>query len=181
MSILEDNVTVRMVRENLEDLPEHALPGGYELRMFGPGSVADWEAIHRQADRYTQITPELFRREFGDDDEVPAQRQFYLFDPEGQAIGTATAWFDDEPPGPAWGRVHWVAIIPQYQGRGLAKPLLSAVCGRLRELGHTRTYLVTSTARVPAIRLYTRFGFRPDIQSPEDAEIWRKMESYLIG
>jgi GNAT superfamily N-acetyltransferase len=52
-----------------------------------------------------------------------------------------------------------VAILPDYQGRGLSKPLLSQALRRLWELGHTRAYLTTSAERMVALRLYERFGF----------------------
>ncbi len=63
-------------------------------------------------------------------------------------------------PGDEWLRIHWVAIAPAYQGRGLAKPLVAAACLRLRALGHVWAYLTTSTSRLPAVSLYTKFGIR---------------------
>jgi ribosomal protein S18 acetylase RimI-like enzyme len=99
-----------------------------------------------------------------------------LLAPDGQAIGTATAWFKDNFEGRRFGRVHWVAIVPEYQGRGLAKPLMSTICRRLQELGHDCAYLTTSTARLPAINLYRRFGFEPLIRTPEEADIWKRLD-----
>jgi GNAT superfamily N-acetyltransferase len=55
--------------------------------------------------------------------------------------------------------VHWVAIVPECQGIGLGKALMTLLCQRLRELGHDQAYLFTSSERVSAIRLYLRFGF----------------------
>ena len=96
-------------------------------------------------------------------------------------MGTATAWFDENHRGRPFGRVHWVAVVPENQGCGLSKPLLSRVCSALRELGHEDAYLTTSTVRVPAIRLYMQFGFVPEINSEEDTRVWGEMEKYLAG
>lgn len=90
----------------------------------------------------------------------------------GTPIGTATAWFDNDHNGLPCGRLHWVAMVPKLQGQGLAKPLLTTVCQRLRELGHTRAYLTTSSERIPAINLYLGFGFAPEIKDLHDSELW---------
>lgn len=150
-----------MVRPDLENLPGYPLPSGYSLRWFQPGDDVIWTRIQLAADPFNKITPSLFTREFGTDCAVLAERQCYLLDPQGLPIGTASAWFNPTSEKGTCGRMHWVAILPEFQGRGLAKPLLATVCRRLKELGHTRAYLTTSTARVAAIHLYRRFGFVP--------------------
>ena len=69
---------------------------------------------------------------------------------------------------------YWTHAVPAfYQGRGLAKPLLTALCHRLRQLGHDRAYLSTAAARLPAIKLYLQFGFVPLIRSEADELLWR--------
>src|SRR5258706_4583132 len=166
---------LKMVREDLESIPEFALPESYSLRWYRPGDEASWTHIQRRSDDLNQITTELFERQFGSDSALLAARQCFLLDPEGAEIGTGTAWFDHEFEGRDFGRVHWIAIVPQYQGRGLAKPLMTAVCRRLRDLGHARACLSTSSARVKAIRLYLQFGFKPLIQSMEEREAWRSL------
>jgi len=181
MSIIEQNVTVTMCRENLADVPVYPVPAGYSVRAFCPGDEHNWVVIQSASDRFNRITPELFRAEFGDDSGVLAERQFFLLDPQDKAIGTATAWFDDNFLGRRYGRVHWVAIHPGRQGRGLSKPLMSKVCGVLRELGHGRAYLVTSTARIPAINLYLHFGFVPLVRSAGDESAWAAVNRQLAG
>ena len=94
-------------------------------------------------------------------------------------MGTATAWSGDLFPGQPIGRIHWVAIVPDRQGQGLAKPLLAATCRRLRALGHERAYLTTSTARLPAINLYLLFGFQPLVGSPEAYQAWQAVRPRL--
>ncbi len=164
-----------MIREDLEDLPAFAAPQPYSIRSYRPGDEQAWRRIHLAAEKRAEITPELFAREFGTDPERLARRQFYLLDGSGREVGTATAWFDECYRGRRFGRVHWIALVPGHQGRGLSKPLLGAVCRRLKELGHQRAYLTTSTARLPAVGLYLKFGFRPAARSDEELAAWRAL------
>lgn len=144
---------------DLDLVPRHPVPAPFTIRRFQPGDMATWMRIETAAERYRSITPALFEQQFGTDPVILAERQLFLCDAGGEAVGTATAWFDKTDPEQNWGRVHWLAIIPRWQGRGLSKPLLSAVCERLRELGHCRAYLMTETVRTAAIALYSQFRF----------------------
>ncbi|MEX0655819.1 MAG: GNAT family N-acetyltransferase [Phycisphaeraceae bacterium] len=167
---------LQMIRDHLRDLPDAALPAAFHLRPYRPGDDRTWYDIHLKADRYTKLTSQRFVDEFGSDDELLAARQLYLCDSQnGEPLGTATAWQDDD----GAGRVHWVAIVPEAQGRGLAKPLLAAVCQRLAELGHQQTRLTTQSPRIAAVNLYLRFGFRPDLRSAEDVSIWQRLRAQL--
>jgi GNAT superfamily N-acetyltransferase len=179
VSVVERNLPVLMARANLDNVPEFALSAGFTLRWYQPSDEEQWLRIHLEADRYNEITPELFERQFGTDERLLRERQCYLLDARGHAIGTATAWFNDNLEGAKFGRVHWMAILPDYQGRGLAKLLMIAICRRLRELGHDRAYLSTSTARLLAINLYRRFGFLPLIRNEEDAAVWHELNQVL--
>ncbi|MEX0653724.1 MAG: GNAT family N-acetyltransferase [Phycisphaeraceae bacterium] len=167
---------LQMIRENLCNLPAAPWPAGFHLRGYQPSDDRTWYAIHRKADRYTQLTRQRFAEEFGRDDALLAARQYYLCQSAtGAAVGTATAWRDAD----GAGRVHWVAIVPEAQGRGLAKPLLAAVCQRLAELGHERTRLTTQSPRLAAVNLYLRFGFQPDLRNAEDVRIWQRLRGQL--
>lgn len=175
-SIVERNVDLTMVRGDLDGLPACAVPDGYAIRPYAPGDERAWVEIQAVADLHNQITPALFRSEYGDDATELGRRLFMLEGPTGVAIGTAAAWVGDRDGDRTWGRVHWVAIHPAFQGRGLAKPLLSHVCIALRELGHARAYLTTSSARIPAIALYLHFGFVPAIGGRDDEAAWEELQ-----
>jgi GNAT superfamily N-acetyltransferase len=69
--------------------------------------------------------------------------------------------------------------VPSYQGRGLSKPLLSIVCERMRDLGHDKAMLSTSTARPVAVNLYLHFGFRPLIRHDTDRANWDALGPFL--
>src|SRR5262245_12042925 len=165
MNLSERHVRLTMVRENWDRLPDFSLPAGYSVRWYQSGDERHWVEIHVAADTHNFITPELFEREFGGAKDALKDRQCFLCDANERVIGTATAWFNDNFNGCSSGRVHWVAIVPEQQGRGLAKPLMTVVCRRLENLGHTRAYLTTSSARIAAINLYCAFGFLPMIRS----------------
>jgi GNAT superfamily N-acetyltransferase len=178
MDPTREYIDVKMIRENLDNIPEYSLPVGYSIRWYRPGYEKHWQAVQSLADEYTRVTPDLFQEQFGTDKQLLSERQCFLCDSEDNIIGTATAWLDNQG-GKSPGRIHWLAIIPQQQGRGLAKPLLTTICKRLKELGHSRTYLTTQSVRIPAINLYAKFGFTPVIDSDRDTEIWEKLQNYI--
>jgi GNAT superfamily N-acetyltransferase len=149
MAQRDSHITIVMVRPDLANLPDHQLPPPLAIRTYRHGDEAAWTRIQRQADQYNDITS------------------------GGVPIGTATAWHNDQYPAENYGRVHWVAVIPSMQGRGLSKPLLSACLARMGEMGYSGAYLTTESLRIGAICLYLRFGFIPDIRSEEQQKAWR--------
>ena len=167
------NIGLHMIRESLADLPDFLLPKGYFLRRYVPGDERIWVAVYRAAEPFIDITPELFQREFHNDVSALRDRMYFLCHSHGKPVGTITAWPDELNNRPDRGRVHWVAIVPEFQGRGLGKPLMSIALRRLRELGHAGAFLSTSSARIPAVNLYLRFGFVPEIGSEEQLAAWR--------
>ena len=170
-----------MVRQSLTGIPQFALPGGYEVLWYEAGFEKHWLDIHllADADKYHGFTQATFVEKFGTDGQLLAQRQCYLADSQGRIFGTASAWFDDEFFGERVGLVHYVAIRPEMQGKGLAKPLLAIVCNRLAELGHTRALLRTATVRISAVNLYIKFGFEPAIRTAEDMAAWVSIQDKL--
>jgi len=168
----ETNVPLIMTRGHLDDIPEFAPPAGFSIRFWRSGDEAAWLRIHETAEPWRAVSPELYGRAFGRDAALLRQRQIFLLNPAGKEIGTATAWFDDDFQGGRWGRVHWVAVTPEWQGRGLSRPLMTRVCRCLKESGHDRAYLKTSSARTAALRLYLRFGFAPWIAGAEEEKAW---------
>ena len=166
---------LKMIRPDLESIPQFDLPAPFSLRRYRPGDEKPWLDMHVHGDRFGTFNEDSFTGQFGTDTDVIVERQYYLCDGAGEPIGTTTAWFDDAETG----RVHWVLIVPEFQGRGLAKPMLTTVCNRLRELGHTRAVLGTYSLRVAAVGLYLKFGFLPDIDGREALQAWLRMRDQL--
>ena len=154
------------------------LPPFYRLRAFDSEDVSAWTAIQAAADRYNVITDRLFETAFGSDPSLHRSRIIMACDEQGTPVGTAAAWFGDGEKRAA-GRVHWVAVVPQHQGRGLGRALVCHVVNRLVQLGHTEAYLTTSAARLAALHLYDACGFQARLETREDRVAWEAIARIL--
>lgn len=152
-------------------LSRSVLPEGYSFRMFKPGDETIWVELQSKADIYTHIDLNLFFREFVKSREELNRRMVFLCHLD-RVVGTATAWADDISGNPEVGRLHWVAIIPEYQGRGLSKPLLAFTLSLFPGLGYTSAFLLTNLVRFPAISLYLKVGFQPEVRNKEEKKAW---------
>ena len=191
-----------MLRPHLNDLPPVVLPPGFSLRR-GPHKedwVAIQSAAEPFLTISAEGTQEgSYAHEFEPGaGNLPAdvpfksalENQFFLIDDiTGRAVGTATAWrskhhmeysvllaHSGDTSGvelSSDGLVHWVAIRPEWQGKGLSKPLLSAVLQCFPSMGCTTATLGTSSGRAKAIPLYLRFGFEPLVFTETERTAWR--------
>src|SRR6478736_8129087 len=136
MAITEpiEHIEFNMVRPNLRDIPAAALCPGYNVRLFQPGDEEAWRRIEMAVGEFStdERARQQFDREFGARLDAMASRCFFLETAEEEAIGTTTAWMGMFH-GELIGRIHWVAIIPEHQGRGLSKTLLSVALNRLAQ------------------------------------------------
>ena len=175
-------VNVTMIRENLRDIPDVPLPSPYTYRWYRPGDEDHWYRIWSTADTEHQgATPETFAREFGSDAQLLPERQVYVCDAAGRAVATATAWFRNDYHGRDYGLVHWVAVAPEEQGKGLSKCLVSTVLKHLVTLGHDKAMLVTQVYRPRAIKAYLGFGFLPDLRTDDAPRLWQEIRTAMPG
>jgi mycothiol synthase len=72
-----------------------------------------------------------------------------------------------------------VAVDPMHRSHGLGKALTVAVLRRFRERGFRRAVLQTDDFRLPAIRLYLGFGFRPSMTHESHPGRWREIYRQL--
>ncbi len=175
-----EHIPLVMVRDDLTDLPSHPPPAGYRLRYFRRGEERVWVEIQLSIGSFGALEKglEYFEKEFGADLAGMEERCLFLETDAGEVVGTTTAWYNPSFRGRNYGRIHWVAIRPEHQGKKLAKPLLAAALARLAEL-HDRAYLTTQTTSARAIRMYLDFGFEPFLASDRDAAGWRLLASVL--
>lgn len=174
-----ENFDLLMVRRDLEDIPDHTLPRGFHFRFFLDGDEETWADIESQVGEFNSKAQALrhFEKEFGNNIETMKKRCIFIVDKEGVPFGTVTAWHGDIR-NRLEGRIHWVGIIPEYQGEGFAKPLITKALNVLDKY-HTSAFIKTQSSSHKAVNLYLDFGFEPYIESKDDREAWKQMEKIL--
>lgn len=174
-------IMLLMRRDDLNDLPTYACPLDYRIRTLDPNDAGDREA-------WAEI--EMAVGEFADPDHARAtfdawfapdpagwSNHGFLLEHRGIPVGTASAG-QGELAGERLGRVGWVGIAPEHQGRGLAKPLLAVVLAALAR-DFAAAYLTTQTTSAPAVNLYLNHGFLPHLEPGEDLAGWTMIETML--
>lgn len=165
---------VAMVRKNAENFPAYPLPEGYHFAAFSPEDEENWVRLQAEV---THVEGEeqgrrIFREEFlmaGEDipcEKCPGyaktvQRTVLVKDTAGNLAGAATLWTGDTF-GEVWQRVHWVAVHPDHQSKGLAKCMVARMLTLCQEFScDTPIYLTSQTKSYRAIRIYSQMGFAP--------------------
>jgi len=130
------------------NVPSRPLPDGFGYRGFQPGDEHHWAEIERSAGEFTNLTDALarFDQDFGADQAELGRRMLFLTTASGEAIGTATAWFDQ-----GVGQLYWVGVDQRYQRRGFARPLVAHTMRRLWQLGHRQAKLSTQEHPTPQL------------------------------
>ena len=175
-------IHIVMIRDDLENIPQYTLPEGFSIRNFRAGEGRIWSEIGTAAGTLAsiEIAQGRFDEEFLEPVEDMESRCFFVVENDtDRPIGTAMAWFAPEfEPGQNYGRIHWVSMIPEFQGRGLAKPMMTAVLNRLAK-SHDKATLGTQTFRKAAVTLYLNLGFRPCFKNPTCPQAWKDLANEL--
>ncbi|MDE2847037.1 MAG: GNAT family N-acetyltransferase [Gemmatimonadota bacterium] len=150
---------LRMMRPDLEDLPEISVPDGYALRTYRPGDEAAWSEIMNTGIG-TDWTAEKCRKELTETEPFMADGCFFATR-SGVAVATACA-YDVQPEGISAAQVHMVCATPSHRGKGLGRLVTLAVLHYMRERGYAAAFLGTDDFRVPAVKTYLGLGFIPD-------------------
>lgn len=174
------SIPLTMVRPDLQRIPSYSFPASYRVRNFQQGDERIWAQIEASVGEFVDEEAALkhFDKEFGAYPEEMVRRCLFIENENGEAIGTTTAWYGSLQDDETSGRIHWVAIRPEYQGKKLAKPLLTAAMEILAQY-HPRAYLTTQTTSYRAVNMYLNYGFEPLITTPDCMEGWTLMETVL--
>lgn len=165
---------VVMVRENAENIPAFVLPEGYRFAPFTPADEEKWIRLQAEVTHVQSIEQgkKIFREEFLQaPEDIPCEdcpgytdvvkRTVQVKDMQDNLAGVATLWIGDTF-GEVWQRVHWVAVHPAHQGKGLAKCMVARMLRLYTELGcESPIYLTSQTKSYRAVRIYRQMGFAP--------------------
>ena len=146
---------------------------GYDLRTFRPGDEGAWIALLSTGDFGIWDRPRLDRMLAGERAPIPLAGVFFVT-LEDQPVGTACTFLHPGENGdiPELG---WVVVYPIHRGHGLGQQVCGATLGFIRDLSHNYAYLLTEDFRLPAIKMYLRLGFEPEMADPSHPGQWEAL------
>ncbi|MFP7297174.1 GNAT family N-acetyltransferase [Neobacillus niacini] len=151
-----------LVRENL-DVPSAKLPDGYELRPFQQGKDEEsWSKVRNAAfatlkGSETPITTDGVTKLLNDDDYIEGGMMLLFH--EGKPVGVIRGADDKYENAPIM-NIGPVAVLPEYQGKGLGRILLRAALQFAKEKGYKRSILSVNGENERAKALYIQEGFK---------------------
>ncbi len=139
------------------------LPNGFHYEFYKSGDEIEWVMIHIKSGEF--MSKEEGLKTFYDFynsfiDEFP-KRLFFVVNDNGEKIATATISLLKEREYGYDAVVDWFAIIKDYQGYHLSKPMINIFIKLANELGHKKLLLHTQTHTWLAAKLYLDLGFEP--------------------
>lgn len=170
-------INVAMCRPHLHNAPNAPLPAGCSLHALARSdepqlatllSLAFAESWDEQRVRSALTQAEDVKAVYG----VMWQ---------GELVATASSQFLPEQDRRS-GFVHWLATHPEHRGRGLAGVLVKRVLEDFDMRSYESARLLTQPERLPAIRLYLKFGFVPEyaVGKRDDRNTWSDVLSALV-
>jgi GNAT superfamily N-acetyltransferase len=121
---------------------------------FLDGKSMDWANKTIEHSESNKIEYSLFFSQMCD-------RMVFVLDDKGELVGTGSVWCG-KTFGKELQRLHWIAVSPEHQGKGIAKAIVSKLLTIYNELGYSGyIYLTSQTWSYKALYIYMQFGFKP--------------------
>ncbi|WP_462413127.1 GNAT family N-acetyltransferase [Neobacillus sp. Marseille-QA0830] len=157
-----DRFAFLLMREDME-VPEISLPEDYQIRSFKRGKDEQlWCEVRNAAfatlkGNETPITPEMIANQTKSKEYLEGGMKllFHQEKPVGVVRGA-----DDEYEGAPIMNIGPLAILPEYQGKGLGRCLLRCALHYAKENAYSRTILSVNGENERAKALYIQEGFR---------------------
>jgi ribosomal protein S18 acetylase RimI-like enzyme len=151
-----------MYRSHELPVIEQILPEGYYFAFYQEGDEVAWAAIETAVSEFEDEAQALdyFKQKFIPYSDELKQRMLFVTNSSGEKMATCSAWWKELPNGNRYPLVHWLAVKPDYQGKGIAKAIMSCTLNLLQNFETTAPiYLHTQTWSHVAIGLYQKLGF----------------------
>jgi ribosomal protein S18 acetylase RimI-like enzyme len=137
------------------------LPAGYRFRDYRDGDAMEWAWVEHQIQDFDTFEEayRYFRDTYDGELEALRQRFICVVNEKGEFAGCVTAWREKSGDVliPA---VHWLAVSPKEQGRGIGHALMRKLLERFLELDGFPIYLHSQPCSYVAVGLYSSLGFR---------------------
>lgn len=153
---------ILLYSDNVCSFKEYPLPEGFRFVYYSYGDRDKWIEIEKSAKEFETYEQGLaaWNKYYGGKENELYNRMLFIETEDGEKVATATAYYEPrDKSGAGW--LHWVAVRRDFQGRGLARPLISHTLVRLAQLGYKTVKIPTQTTTWVAAGLYLEFGFKP--------------------
>lgn len=147
--------------QSLPPIEAPALPEGIVYTLYKPGDEKDWARVETLAGEFDcdADARRYFDREFAPHEAELKRRMVFLRNELGEPIATATAWHIGTH-GESQRRLHWVAVVPSYQGKGLGRAVTMQAMHLFEAVGPAGdAWLTTQTWSYRGMGLYLDLGF----------------------
>lgn len=163
---------LRMVRSNLDGLPEIKVPDGYEIRTYEEGDDIHWVNVINASFGEAFTTADFYKDIGRKSLFNPEALYFVTF--QGTPVGTTYARI--LVPGESeMGSVHMVAMAPKHTGQRLGKSVTLCALHFFQQRHFTCAILGTDDFRLPAIKTYLNLDFVPVYIDVDHAKRWSRI------
>ena len=143
---------------------------GYKIVVHDDSMIDDWIEISEELTGGKYTREQFVERMYND---KTVKRIFYVADSStGELLGTTSAQIKDDG---EHGLVHMVCVHRDHKGKGLSRPVCTAVLEYLYAEGVKEVSLSTDDFRIPAVWLYISLGFLPYLYEDGMYERWLKL------
>lgn len=153
-----------MSYDDTSNFERYDLPEGFYFEFYkNDFEVLDWVNIHIKTGEFTdyEYAINVFHEFYDNFTNELNKRCIFIVNDKNEKVGTGTISLLKEEEFGYNAVVDWVAIDKNYQGKHLARPLISRLLKLANELGHKKILLHTQTHTWLAAKLYLDAGFEP--------------------
>ncbi|MCL1810410.1 MAG: GNAT family N-acetyltransferase [Clostridiales bacterium] len=127
------------------------LHAGYLIRHCMPSELEIWKRVAAEA-AYVDYVIDFYDKIYAKHEEEFFSRCMFICDDENKPVASAFIWH-------SYGLVNtveWFRVLPEYEGMGLGRALLSEILKNAQ----FPMYLHTQPTSARAVKLYSDFGFK---------------------
>ncbi|MCL2406100.1 MAG: GNAT family N-acetyltransferase [Defluviitaleaceae bacterium] len=162
--------TLEMIKLNMTDIPEANLPEGFILRAIKPEDAPQWETLCTVAFNSDHNFVDIKNRQGYIEDGAFVIIDVNASNNEEKIVATGMISKRSKN-GEDYGYLEYIAACPEYSGKRLGYEVTTALLRKLCDMGIKKAYLCTWESCLPAINIYLKLGFAPDMSVDESMPV----------
>ena len=154
-SIPYKNIIMRCDEYDIQPINE----SDYHIRKYKNGDENYWAEIEYKIGDFSSAedAKDYFVQKYNSNE--LAEKCFFAETSDGKVVGTCIAWYDNKD-NDTVSSLHWLAVLPEYQEKGIGRALVISVMNYYKENNLLPVYLHTQPWSYKAVKLYYSLGFK---------------------